>query len=561
MRDDDGSPVALASRAGPRWLAHAVAGLVLAAMFGPFHAPPASAQNLSGAVELQFQSLDRSRSLPIRDSWAKIVQMDYANHLPGAIELSSNFRFVEQTVARESERVRVPEGRLRLAHRNFGLLAGYRPTESRDSRGFITRQRELTLMGNAQREGLPSLAGSWVRSRLVPTAVSPGNATVARSLSSQYSVPWASFRAGYGDRLLEDRSTLKPRVSESHVSLGSSSQFQVGRAPVSLRYDFSQANATPSLGRSQRSRAHVAGASSSFAINPRTSTGISYNYRGTQIVGGPRPVDQEHSGGLSLSHTLNSVVQLAGGAGMRSATVGGARQTERFVAATASAQGEARPGWRLASSATHSENWLPGAPGRPADNFQSSTTMRLARGLDLRGDFSIATAKPVIIPPDTIAFPRQVALQSGAGITASPLRSVHVDANVSHSRASARLFGGGPSANSYSTGLRITPYAELQLGGRWGLIEARGSRASTAQGSLQWAMFPSLQVSGAYSRSRQEFSTTPARFATLQESLSGSLTMVLARDLNASVQYTESNRGQPNRIRQLTVNVVRRFAS
>jgi hypothetical protein len=487
--------------------------------------------------------------------------MDYAHHLPGAIELTSNFRFVEQTIAHQSDRVRVPEGLVRLAHRNFGLSAGYRPTETRDSRGFVLRQRDLTLTGNAQRPGLPTIAGTWVRTRLDPNAFTPGSATIARSLSSQYTVPHATFRAGYGDRLLEQNPGTGSRLTENHLSLGSTSQFQVGRAPIAFQYDYSQARVDASLDRSQRSRAHLASVGTNFALDRKTSTTLSYNYRRTLVVGAPRSVSQEHNGGLSVSHVFNPVVQISGGAGVRSAILSGRTETERFVSATASAQGEARPGWRMSAAATHSVNWLPGDPARPADNFLSSTTMRLTKGLDLRGDFSVTTARLIVVPPDTTTFTRQTAVQTSAGISARPLRSVYLDASVNHSRAGTALFGGGVTANSYSVGLRLTPYTALQMSGRWGLTEASGSRGSTAQASLQWALASSFQISAGYNHARQEVSLPAPGFVSRQEGLNGTVAVRLAQDLNASAQYNESNRGQPNRVRQLTVNVVRNFGN
>jgi hypothetical protein len=78
---------------------------------------------------------------------------------------------------------------------------------------------------------------------------------------------------------------------------------------------------------------------------------------------------------------------------------------------------------------------------------------------------------------------------------------------------------------------------------------------------MQWALYPSLQISAGYTRARQENSIPPPGFVSLQEGFNGSLSMRLAQDLNASVQYNEANRGQPNRVRQLTANVVRSFGN
>ena len=522
----------------------------------------ALADTFHGSAEVQYQNIDREQPLPTQDTWNKVLQMDYANTLRGQLALSSSFRFVEQTVAGQPDRVRVPEGSLRLAHRNFGFSTSFRPAETRDAQGLTTRRQDLVMSAYAQKAKLPTLSGSWVRSRNEQSLLFPGSTTVSRSLSSQYQIPHVSFRATYGDRFLEDVTEPQPHISENHLALGSTSQFQVGRAPVSVQYDFSQSRAFPSVGRSQLSRAHLATTGTSFTLDPKTTASLSYSYRWTQLVGIAGGVNQEHNGGLALARTINPVLQLGGGAGVRSALLGGGRTvTERFVDATASAQGQARPGWRMSGNFTHSVNWLPDLPVRPSDDLQGQTTLRLAKGLDLRGDLSLGTAKLVAVPPETTAFARQYAVQSGVGVSAYPLRTVYLDANVSHSRAGPSFTSGGLTSTSYSTGLRLTPSSAIQLNGRWGLVDAAGTRGTTGQAGMQWTVAGTLQLSASYSRARQQVALPTQAFTGLQESFTGQMTMRLAQELNGSFQYSESNRGQPNRVRQLSANLVRRFGN
>ena len=538
--------------AGPRGWAPGIAAYLLVAA-------SAHADSFHGAASMQYQNLDRSRVLPTQESWNKVLQLDYANLLPGSVAFTSSFRFAEQSIARQSDRVRVPEGSVRLTHHHFGLSSSYRPSETRDARALTTRHKDVTVTAYAQGNRLPRISGSWVRSRLDPSALSPGTGTITRALAAQYGIPHLNFRAGYGDRLLEQPTLAKTRLAERHVSLGSTSQFQVGRAPISLQYDFSRAHAF-ATDRSQLSHAHVAGASTSFPLSSRASTALSYNYRRTQILNRDDAVNQDHNGGVSLSYVLNPTVQLSSGAGVRTALLAGGRNlTEKFVSATASAQGQARPGLRLLGSATHSVSWLPDGAARPADNLQTTTSMRLIKGLDLRGDFSIATAKPVVVAPETTAFLRQVAVQSGVGLTAAPLRSVYLDANVSKSRAGRSVTSGGISTTSYSTGMRLTPHATMQLLGRWGFTHGPGSRSASGQATFQWTVTNAWQLSAGYNRARLDVSLPAARLTSLQESITASMAIRLARDFNAGARYTETNQGQPNRVRQLTVDLVRRF--
>ena len=555
MRDDG---VFLADRTGKAGRIRASVGLFVATSTLAFGLPLA-ADTFHGSAEVQYQTVDRSARTANLDTWNKILQLDYASALPGTVALTSSFRFVEQTVARQSDRVRVPEASVRLAHRNFGLSTSLRPAETRDSRGFIFRRQDLSVNAYAQRDKLPSLSASWVRSRLEPSALAPASSTVSRSIGTQYALPHITFRAGYGDRFLEDASQPGPRISENHLGAGSSANFQLGRAPISLNYDVSRSNNYPNASRSQESRSQLAGLGTQFPLDAKTNTSLSYNYRNTELVGVPGSTNQEHNGALSVARALNPTFQMGAGAGVRNAVLGGGRSlTERFVDATFSGQGDARPGWRLNGAITSSVNWLPDEVPRPSQSIQTNTTMRLARGLDLRGDLAITSAKLVAVLPDTSSLGRQMAMQSGVGISAYPLRTVYIDANMTRSHSGQSLTN-GLTARSYSAGLRLTPTTALQINGRWGLSNAPGSRATTEQASLQWTAGGSFQLSGAYSRARQEVSFPTLALRSLQESFSGTMTIRLAQELNASAQYTESNRHQPNQLRQFSVNLVQRF--
>jgi hypothetical protein len=520
---------------------------------------PAEAQTLHGQADLQYRSVEQVGVFPVRETWDKSIAMDYLNRLGGSVEFSSRFRFVEQTVAGQPDRLRVPEGSARLAHRYFGLSSAFRPSETRDSRGLTTRQQNLSLTGYAQKPGLPSLSGSWIRNHLDPNSQSSGSATVARSVSGNYVLPGVAFRAGYRDRLLEAKDGRDSRIAETHFSLGSSAQFRVGRGPVSLTYDFGQSRANPSGLLSRLSRSHTAGGTSSLQLAPRTFSSLAYTYLRTEGVGAGGTITEVHNGALTVSHSLPPAVDVSAGAGVRSAAIGGRSRTERFLTASASAQGQARPGWRMTAAANRSLNWLPGTRAWTADNFQSGTLMRLARGLDARADLSISAARRPVAPSDSAGPPRDVTVQTGAGVTAVPLRTVFLDASVHRSRAGASLSGGGATSSSYATNLRLTPSARLQLGGNWGHTRGSSSRSTTWQASFQFSPASSMQASGSYNRSRQELSGPTPLPATLQEGYSGSLAMALGRDLNGSFGYTESNPGQATHVRQVSVSLTQRF--
>jgi hypothetical protein len=548
MGDDDG-------RVGGWGWAVVVIVAVLAA------ARPAAAQRLHGQAAVEYQNLDPAGATPLRETWIKTFQTDYSRGLPGAVEFSSRFRFSEQTIVGKADRLRSPEGSVRLAHRSFGVSAAYLPSAIRDARSITTRQQTLSLTGYAQKPGLPRVAGSWIRNHLDANAQSPASATVARSLSAVHTLPHVGFRAAYGDRLLEGPSGLGARVSEKHYNLGSSSNFHIARAPVSLQYDFSRAHANPTGLRSLITRTHTAVGSSSLQLGAKTTSSLGYTYRRTESEGPGATTLGEHNGALTLSYAPRPMLQVATSAGLRSATFAGRSETERFVSASASAQGEAREGWRLAASVSHALNWLPGETVRIADNFQSSTSMRLARGLEMRGDVGISAGRRPPVAPDSGAGPRDVAFQTGAGLTANPLRTVAMDASAYRTHVGGSLLRGGVSSVSYSSRLRLTPYARLQMSGGWNLSRGATTEGTTLQTTLQWTLTTSLQASGSYSRSRQEVSGAAGPLVSRQQSRSGTLVVSLGRQLNGSIRYSESNWREAAHVRQVSASMVRNFGS
>ncbi len=519
----------------------------------------AEAQVLHGLGEVQYQRVEGVRSGSLRETWIKSFETDYSRRLPGAVDLAARVRFTEQTVVGQPDRLRAPEGTLRLAHRYLGVSSAYRPSNVRDSGGRTTRQQNLTLTGYAQKPGLPSLSGSWVRTHLDSSAQAQGSATVTRSLSAVYTVPKLGLRAGYGDRILEPDGNLGSRLVDKHLNLGSVSQFQLGVAPVSLQYDFTQGWANPSGLRAQRSRAHTASGSGSFQWSPKTASSLIYTYRRAGVVGEPGTLTQDHNGSLTISHALIPAWSVSGGVGVRSAIFGGRTLTERFVTAGTAAQGQARPGWRVGAAAGRTLNWLPGARVRTTDSFSSNTLMRLARGLEVRGDFSASATERPEATVDSIPAGREVGLQFGAGVAATPLRTVFMDASAHRSRAGASPQRGSSTSTSYAASLRLAPSARLHLGGGWSLIRGFGSRGTTVQATAVWSPGSRVQATGSYSRARQEVSNAAVAVTSRQESFAGSLALALARNLNGSVRYSESYRGQPSQIRQVSVNLVRRF--
>lgn len=530
------------------WLAVAAAAgvAVRADAAGPLH----------GSAELQYQSSEHVGVAPAAETWLKTLRLDYARRLPRAFELASHLVFSEQTMAGRLDRARTPQGTLQLAHPYASLMASFRPSEVRDAKGRTTRQQELGLNGALQLPRAPRLTGTWVRRRYGGAPGAPVPASVTRSVAGTYSLGAANLRAGYGDQYREGVRGPSGRAGESHYNLGAGSQFRVRRAGFTAAYDYTHARNDPTGARPQATRQHTAGLNGSLQVTKRLGSGLAYTFRRTASgAGGSGPLD-EHDGSLSLGYQLRPAVQFSSAAGARTARLNGGTQSERYLVASASAQGQVRPGWRADAAASHSLNWLPGASARPVENLRSSSSMHLTRGLDLVTDLSLSAARA---PGAGRGAPMEMALQAGGGVNSNPLRTVFVDVAARRYRAGVSLLAGGTSTTTWDTRLRLRPSQRLQLSGGWGLATQVGTRSTTWQAAFNWTPRPTLQASGSYARALQQRGDLGLPVTGVQESFSGSLVAALARDLSATVRYSESNPGRTGSVRQLNVLLVETF--
>jgi len=521
----------------------------------------AGAQRLYGQLEVQYQNVEAVATGALRQRWITTFETDYAQRLPQAIDLLARVRFTQQTLVGRLDRQRTPEGSLRLAHRYFGFFSEYRPTDVRDFLGMTTYQQSLTFTGYAQKPGLPSLSASWIRTHYNANVLAPGTATVTRTLSAIHVMRRLGLHAGYGDRELEPENGPAARVEERHVNAGAASQFQIGRAPVALQYDFTNSWADPSGRRSQTTRLHTASGSSSFQWGRNTSSGFIYTYRRADVVGAPTLTVQDHNGSATVTHNLTRAWSVSGGAGVRSAVLSGRTLNERFVTAGTGAQGQARRGWTVGASAGRTVNWLPGDRGRTTDGGSANTAMRLARGLDARGDFSVSRTERPVLEDSIGGGGHEVGRQVGLGLTALPLRTVYLDGSIHRAHTSVSGIRGSTSSTSYAANMRLTPNTRLQLSGGWSETVGLISRGSTVQATMLWTASARLQASATYNRSHQSITEVAVPLASTQESFTGSVSMALARDFNLTARYTDSYRGQPAEVQEWSVDLVKRFGS
>lgn len=539
------------------------AGLVAAGTAVLVMAGPADAQQkIRGVAEVQYQRLSRLQPSDDVEWWLTTFQLDYSNRIRKTLELSSQVQFTEQRYVGRPDRQRAPLATIRLAHPLFGVFGTFRPLAITDSRGFKTDQQQLTLTGYFQKTGLPRLTGSWDRNHQDPSGRFPGSIAVRRNLAATYDLGRLNLHAGYNDQTRRDEVGGGARGRDDNYNLGSAFRFDARKSSGTVQYDFNQAERRFGGASNTLTRMHQASVNAGQQFSTRTAASLAYSYRrvGSETPG--LPSQSEHDGMLNVIHHAARFLQLSGGGGVQSVNVGSQKETESYVNASVTADGEARPGWRLGSAVSHSWNWLPGDRPRPIDSFRSNTRMRLTKGLEAFGDLTVSRTNRAVAQPDTVTSTTQVIVQSGAGLRAVPLRTLTLDASMRRYRTGSTLRSDRQSTSSYDASLHWKRSEKLTVSGTWtraGGFYQNAPDRTTLQGSVQWAPTRSVQASGSYTRSNLLVHDASTALTANREAYGGWLAIALNRDLRATIRYTAADPGLPTRTRQVNVTVTQSF--
>ena len=535
------------------------AGLVAAGLAALLMAGSADAQQkIRGVAEVQYSKLSLLDPANDVEWWLTSLQLDYSTRFRKVCEFSSQFQFTDQKYLGRPDRQRLPLGSLRLAHPLFGLFGSYRPIQVTDSRNITTGQQELNLTGYFQRGGLPRLSASWNRRNQDASGQFPGSAAVRRSLMANYELGRLNLHAGYGDLAREDRIAGGRRGSEDDFNAGSSVRLENRKANAVLQYDYNQSRRRVDGARDATSRVHAASANGGLELSARTSASLSYSFRNVGTTQFSTSSQVEHDGALSLVHRPWRAVQLSTGGGVRSVSIADREETESFVMTSASAEGNARPGWKLGAGASQSWNWLPGDRARPVQSVRSNTRMRLTKGLEAIGEASLSRTDRPAVSTDAITSATQVTFQTAAGLRAAPLRSVTLNANLRRYLTGATLRGNGPASTTYTTSLDWRASEQLQLNGNWGhsggFVRNAPDR-STLQAGVQWSPSRSFQASGTYSRANQQLRVPGTSLTAARQAYEAWVAVALNRDLHTTIRYTEADPGLPTRASQVSATL------
>jgi hypothetical protein len=529
---------------------------------GPLAARTGHAQSFRGVAEVQYANLSRAATPQDLESWQTTFQIDHSTRLRGQLLLSSQFRWNELTYQDRPDRTRTPQGSIRLSHPFYGMAVSYRPTTVTDALNYTQKQQELRVTSYFSKPGLPQLTGSWARRHVDATVDFPGGSSIRRDLSGTYARGVFDFRAAYGDQSRETARNGDRKNGDDRIGFGSTGHFRGVRWNATGHYDFNQTRKIDGSDVVRISRLHTAGANGSLRLSRRTTGSLNYSLQHNNIVRPQTASLTEHDGTVSVGHELSRVFRASAGGGVRSASIGGNRETESFALASLTASAQVRPGWTFGSGLNHSYNWLPSERPRPITSFQASTLMRLAPRLEVNGSLGATHATRPLAAADTVGARRQATLQAGAGIRATPRPPITIALTASRSRSAATIGWDGDASTSYTGRVDWKPYEALQLNGAWS--RASGFRQgephrTTVQASSEWNPTRFLQAAGTYTRFNQPIRDPNTSLSGNRQAFGGRLVLGLTRDLRATIQYSEADPDLPTQSEQVTVTVTQSF--
>jgi hypothetical protein len=232
------------------------------------------------------------------------------------------------------------------------------------------------------------------------------------------------------------------------------------------------------------------------------------------------------------------------------------------VLASVTADAVARPGWRVNAGASHSLNWLPSERARPIDLYRVGTTMRLADGLDVSGDLSLSSTRPVGEGLDTVTTSRVTTLQTGLGVHAVPVRSFTVNASVRRYRPGEAFQRESQTLTFWSATGDWRGSNRFLLSGGWSLTDAASDRRpdqTMLRAGVQWNPTRRLQASASYNRITQRIHDPATPVAPDRESYAAWVAMSVSRDMSARFQYNEIDPRLPTHARQVVASVTQNF--
>ena len=533
----------------------------------------AGAESLSGHLQVQYQQLQQSVSVRMPDGslrqqtlsrsfWVQNYELNHSARIGENLNVFSQLRLTDLAYRGRPEATRTPYGTLRLSHPLYGLTGSHRPTtttgvispagfgaaaDSARSRQVISRNQETLLSGYLSAPKLPRLDLSWLRRHRNRDEVTREETGISRNARASWETGPLNLRAGYADLLQQAGGAMGTRTRQRGLDAGAGFRLTPAEGlSLSLDYDFADTRRGTGGGRTDRTRTHGAVLTGGLRQSSRSDWSLNYSYRRTAFAFPSETRLDDHDGGLVYTYRPTRALRFSSAGGLRTARTSTATELVRYLSATASADGQFRPGWQGVATAAHITNWQPGRGRYSVESARTGSRFKIRQGLDANADLQVTSTG------DTAARGARVVAQAGAGVAALPLRSLALS-------FSERRYRSGPGLDRVTANSRATTWdvrwrpvrgleADLNVS-RTGALPRNDPRVTTTQWTLRWEPSRQLQLAGNLSRSGQSRQSGFADQLRGREVAGGRLLAGLWRSLtlNAGVNVAEPGRAGESR--------------
>jgi hypothetical protein len=520
---------------------------------------PATAQSLRGYTQVQFQRFDLVGTSSDRDLWLRTLQLDVTRRLARRYDVTGQIYWNEISTVGRPDRIRSPHGTLRLAHPQFGAWLNYRPLRTTDALGLTTTSNEMQASGYFTRPHLPALNATWTRRTQDTPTAAPSPATVTRNLTAAQSLGPVSLRAGWFDQSHDAIAGSAPGDQRRNVMGGGEVRFGPRRASFLAQYDVNEAKRMVAGRLTERSLFHTAALNGTGRLTRKTDVSVAYGFRRTMTRGAFRSDLDDHEGSALLNVRPRPALRFSSGGGVRTVHTVEQNELQWYLLLLGSVEGRLRPDWTGRAGVARSFNWTGSDRARPIDTYQASTTMRLARGLDLSANSQVSVTDPTgRAQADSIGRNSRVVSQGSLAITAMPLRRITGVVSLQGYRSGPGLTRAASTSRSSAFDVRWTPYRALDLTGS--LQRSRGLRRGDPtltiwRGTGQWTPSRSFQVDATYLRSDQPRGEAAADLPAGRETWSTRALIGFSNDFRLQALWSLVDPGLPTRATRLELGV------
>lgn len=550
MRDDDHG------RAGVLLRATIALALLSGSALGP---AAGEAQAIRGYSQVQFQRYDLVGTESDRDLWLRTLQLDVTRRIARRYDVTGQIYWNEVSTVGRPDRIRSPRGTLRLAHPVFGAWLSYRPLRTRDALGFTTHADELQASGYLARPHFPALNATWTRRTQKTSMTQTSPPTVSRNLTAAQALGPVTLHAGYFDQVREAIVGSTPADERRNAMAGGEVRFGPRRVPFLAQYNINETKRLVGGSLTERALFHSASLNGTSRISRKTDAALAYGFRRTLMRNGYRSDLDDHEGSALLNVRPRPSIRFSGGGGVRTFRAVEQNELQWYLLLLGSVEGRVRPDWTGRAGVARSFNWTGSDRARPIDTYQASTTMRLARGLDLSANGQVNVTDPSgRAQADSIGRNSRVVSQGGFLLAATPLRRVTSTVSFQGYRSGPSLGHAASSSRSSALDLRWNAFRTLDLTGS--LQRTRGLRRGDPtltvwRGTGQWTPSRYLQLDGTYLRSEQPHGEASAELPAGRETWSARALVGFSNDLRVQALWSLVDPGLATRATRLELGV------